>query len=100
MSTRTVTWTMSTWEQRGSAEYVPIDRHIGNLVIDAYGRRSDTAEYGRCAPRRPYRTEEADGVAYIMYDNDHDGTVAVPIIRIEDAAEDTAENLTEGVENA
>lgn len=72
-------WTLSTWANRASATYVGIDRHIGNVTIDAYGRRSGTNNFGSPAPRRPVKMEEGT-TAYVMYDSDAEG--AVPIIRI------------------
>ena len=86
MSTRTVTWTVDTWENRASAAYTPVNTHINNVVIDAYGRRSDSPTFGRCSPRRPYKTEETDEATYLMYDDDTNG--AVPIIRITEEEED------------
>ena len=72
-------WTLSTWDNRESAEYVPIDKHIGNVVIDAYGRRPGTSGFGSGTPRRPVKMEGGDP-AYVMYESDTDGPV--PVIRI------------------
>ena len=35
-------WAITTWADRGSATYVPIDRAINDITIDAYGRKSGT----------------------------------------------------------
>ena len=88
---RTTTWTIATWENRESATYVGIDQHIGNIVIDAYGRRSDQTHYLEPIPRRPLKVEEGDTVSYVMYEDDSAGPV--PIIRIteETAAASDAE---------
>jgi len=74
-------WTMTTWSGKGdAADWTPIGRAINNTVIDAYGRLYGTNHYGSCVPRRPYKTDTASGVTYIMYDDDTAG--AVPVIRI------------------
>ena len=78
-------WSMATWAAREDAVYVPIDRHIDNVVIDAFGRRPGTPNYGSAIPRRAVRT--ADGnPAYVMFDSDSDGNV--PIIRITEEEEE------------
>ena len=91
MSTKTTTWTIAQWSERTTATYVPVNTHINNVTIDAYGRRADQAHYLDAIPRRPYRIEESDGTAYIMYEDDNAGPV--PIIRIteETAAASDAE---------
>ena len=71
-------WTIAMWADRETADYVPICRHIGNRVIDAWGRLSGTEGFGGGA-RRPYKQEDGNP-AYIMYEDDANG--AVPIIRI------------------
>ena len=87
MSTTVTSWTIAVWDERESAEYRPIDRHIGNIVIDAWGRRSDATDYGCTAPRRPVKMESSeDGPSFVMYDSDEDGPV--PIIRIDEEYEE------------
>jgi len=77
---RTTEWTIATWATRESATYVGIDKHIGNVVIDAYGRRSDQANYLAPIPRRPFKVEEGETVSYVMFEDDAAGPR--PIIRI------------------
>ena len=74
-------WAMTTWAEKGDAvNWAPVGRAINNTVIDAYGRLYGTNYYGSSVPRRPYKTDTADGVTYIMYDDDTEG--AVPVIRL------------------
>ena len=80
MATKTTTWTIAQWSERTTAEFRPVNTHIGNVVIDAYGRRSDQANYLEAIPRRPYKVEEGDTASYVMYEDDTAGPV--PIIRI------------------
>jgi len=86
MSTTVTSWTIAVWNDREAAEYRPIDRHIDNVVIDAYGRRSGTCGYLSGIPRRPVRMESNEmGPSYVMYDSDEAGPV--PIIRISEELE-------------
>lgn len=72
---------MTSWAEKGNATgWAPIGNAIDNVVIDAYGRKSGSNQYGSSIPRRPYKTDTADGVTYVMYDDDTGG--AVPVIRI------------------
>ena len=86
MSTKTTAWTIAQWSERTTAQFVPVNTHINNVVIDAYGRRSDRAHYLEAIPRRPYKVEEAEGTAFIMYEDDSAGPV--PIIKIVEEAEE------------
>ena len=76
-------WTFSTWANRASATYVPIDQPINGVVIDAYGRVRPELQQQAALARRPYKMESGDTVSYVMYDSDANG--AVPIIRITEA---------------
>ena len=79
MATTKTEWALTTWANRESATFVAIDKHIGNVTVDAYGRKSGTNGYQSGVPRRPVKM--ADGnPAYVMYDSDAAG--AVPIIKI------------------
>lgn len=78
-------WTLAKWADRASASYVGIDRNINNITIDAYGRKSGTADYKSCCPRRPVKTEAGETATYVMYDDDTAGPV--PIIRISEVSE-------------
>lgn len=86
MSTKTTAWTIAQWSERTTAQFVPVNTHINNVVIDAYGRRSDQAHYLEASPRRPFKVEEGETVSYVMYEDDTAGPV--PIIKI---TEETAE---------
>ena len=77
-------WTIATWANRASAAYVAIDKHISNIIVDAYGRKCGTNGYASGTPRRPVKMEEGNP-AYVMYDSDDEG--AVPIIRISEEEE-------------
>ena len=86
MATRITTWTIAHWSERTTAAFVPVNSHIDNVVIDAYGRRSDRAHYLEAIPRRPCKAEESGGTSYVMYDDDSSGPV--PIIKIVEEEEE------------
>ena len=72
-------WALTTWANRATANYVPIDKAIGYVVIDAFGRKQSAAGYNSGAPRRTVK-QESGPVAYAVYDSDAAGPV--PVIRM------------------
>jgi hypothetical protein len=71
---------LGTWAERASLAYKPVNSVLGNgMRYGAYGvpvvTGGDTG-----GSRRPYRVDESDTTAYIMYDDDANGPV--PIYRI------------------
>lgn len=65
------------WNDRANLNFVPVNSALPNGVrYDAFGVPSTSAvEPG--LTRRPYKIEEAEGVSYIMYDDDANGSVAI-----------------------
>ena len=78
-------WAICHWQDKETAIYVPICQPINEKIIDAYGRYVYNPSYSSPTPRRPYKTDTADGVTYVMYDDDAAG--AVPVIRITEEEE-------------
>lgn len=72
---------MTTWAKRGSVTYTKITEPINGRCIDAYGRLSGMADYNSGIPRRTLRSANGE-TAYAMYDDDKEGTVNVPVIKI------------------
>lgn len=76
-------WALTTWANKASATYVPINKSINNRFIDAYGRlQSDLNPIIENRPRRPYKMDDGSP-SYVMYDDDANGSV--PVIRITEA---------------
>lgn len=84
MATQITEWALARWEDRTTASFVPVNSHIDNRVIDAYGRLNGSVDYGWNIPRRPYKLESGS-TSYVMYDSDAEGPV--PIIRISEEEE-------------
>lgn len=65
------------WENRANLNYVPVNSALPNGArYNAFGISSRSATDPGLT-RRPYKIEEAEGVSYIMYDDDAKGDVAI-----------------------
>lgn len=82
--TYTYTWAMTTWANRATATYVPIDTAINGRFVDRNGQLSSTM--GAWAGKNflaPYKVEDTEtGVYYKTYKS---GDGVVPVIKITEA---------------
>ena len=65
------------WDDRANLNYVPVNSALPNGArYNAFGvSNKSAADPG--LTRRPYKIEEAEGVSYIMYDDDANNDVAI-----------------------
>lgn len=80
MSTTITTIAIGKWNDRANLDYKPVNSILENgKRYDARGK--EISDYPRnTVDRRPYKFEETDTTAYVMYDDDAEKEV--PIYRI------------------